>query len=94
MGPITGPFRIISYDVAISNFDVLHLVPNNGPIAQTAMTPPLFCCTTMSAIVPPPMVTGAMPAIPARSLKAISMPILLETAHAMVKMMKKALETL
>src|SRR5690242_277050 len=59
-----------------------------------AMAPARCCGGNMSAIVPPPSVRGEAPAHPARSRKAMSMPMELERAQAMLKTMNKTLQIL
>lgn len=67
--------------------------PSRGPRAHIAIAFARCCGGKMSAIVPAPIVIGAAPAQPANTRKAMSMPMLLLTAHAIVKMTNKALQT-
>lgn len=54
-----------------------------------AVAEPLSSCLNKSDIVPPPIVSTAEPAQPARNRKPISMPRLVDSAQAMVKMVKR-----
>ena len=59
--------------------------PSKGPIDQTERAVPRSSCTNMSAIVPPPNVMAADPAIPSRNRNPINMLKLLDRAHAIVE---------
>ena len=65
--------------------------PSNGPIANNAIAAPLFSCGMTSAIVPPPIVSGAEPPQPAMNRNAKNIPMSVLTAQAMQKIMKIAL---
>jgi len=52
---------------------------------------PLSSCLNKSAMVPPPMVSTAEPAQPAKNRKPISMLRLEDTAQATVRMVKRML---
>lgn len=69
------------------------LGPSVGPKANIPIATPRFSLGMMSAIVPPPMVSGAEPATPARSLNARNMPVSVLVAQAMVKAKNTALQT-
>jgi hypothetical protein len=66
--------------------------PMVGPIIQTAIAVPRCSREIRSAMVPPPRTIGAPPTVPIKNLNTMNMLILVETAAAMVKIMKRKLQ--
>lgn len=67
--------------------------PSMGPMLQMEMARPRYLGCIMSAMLPAPQVTTATPEKPARNRKAISMPMLVESAHPRLKQTKRTLQT-
>jgi hypothetical protein len=59
--------------------------PIKGPIAQAAIAAPLFSCGKISAIDPAPIVSGQLPANPAKNRNTTRLPISGATAQAIVQ---------
>jgi len=68
--------------------------PKSGPIIMLAIALPLFSIGYKSATVPDARVIGQLAATPARNRNTVSAPILLATAHAMLKMRNMTLQML
>jgi hypothetical protein len=86
-GPIVGPI-IQTLQVSCSSVDLCIL--ENIDLPTIAV--PLCSREIKSAIVPPPSTSGAPPAHPIRNRKAINMPMLDDTAAAIVNTMNSRLQ--